>query len=196
MRKYSKLRFVLNMIPAMLGWAALMLAVWGLIFMRLDDAPSAKKLVIYTDCTLTDSRRAIIALEDACGVSGSSPGIFDDADICKIKLRPTSYSIMGESPALDGDIFIISESRLDEVKEYFSPLPDEIASSFEVYSIEGVAIGALIGDPNAGRYFYEDTLHYEKGERYYLCFGINSRHTGADDSAAYALAEYMLSQAN
>ena len=139
MNKRERLRFLLRMIPALLGWAALMLLIWVFVFLRLDDADGAHKLVIYTDAYVFDARGAMIALEDESGISGDKPYVFQEDGLQKIKLHPSTYRSMGGSIFQDGDIFIISEESLTQTdKALFAVIPTQ---AFEGYEIrDGVAL--------------------------------------------------------
>ena len=188
MRKNTKLKFYLGMIPALLGWAALMLVLWGFVFLRLDDTSADHKLVIYADCDIADARELMIQLEDTCGITSESKYAFGDAEIRKIKLFSTSFFSALSDPLKDGDLFIITEEHLGELKDSFAPLSDGVLGAENIY--EG--IGILFADPETEHFPFDHYFLYDQTQRYYLCLNAKSLHVGNQDGAALALASIFL----
>ena len=182
MRKQSKWKFFLHMIPALLGWAMLMLVIWGIVFLRLDDTSKEHKLVIYADCEIKDARKLMIHLEDMSGISSDSNYIFADADIRKIKLYTTSFFSALSDPLKDGDLFILSEEQLLEVKDALLALSESDAD----------AAYLLYADPAQNRFPLSEYLLYDPSQRYYLCLNKSSIHVGTVDEAALNLYDLLL----
>ena len=117
MIKHEKLKNFLSTVPALLGWAALMLVIWGFVFLRLDDVSPERKLIIYTDCDIVNARELMINLEDECGISSDREYVFGENDIRKIKLYTTSFFSALSDPLGDGDLFIISETVVKDLED-------------------------------------------------------------------------------
>ena len=187
MRKHSRLRFFLNMIPDMLGWAALMLLLWGFVFLRLDDAAPAHKLVIYADCEVADPRGLMADLEDSFAEAADEEGS-GSTDIRKIKLYSGSYISMGASPLEESDLFILSEAHLSELKERLLVLPE---GRFEEDRYTEDCTSLLLGEGDSKMPLGSHLL-YDAEQRYYLCFSKESMHAGPADESAFALAHIIL----
>ena len=86
------------------------------------------------------------------------------------KVYSFDYAMMDTSSITNADILIIPESAAESYAELISP-------EYEPLPLEGVA-GEYIG--------------YDSSESYYLYFGINSLHTGENDTAAFDAAEFIL----
>ena len=187
MSERGRIKRFLNLVPALLGWAALMLVLWGFIFLRLDDAPPENRLVIYAECDVSGARDLMVQLEDAWTAHGDE-GAFAGTQIRKIKLYTTSFFSVLSDPLKDGDLFIVSEEALRELGDKIAPLP---TGRFEgVETLENRAI--LFYDASRDVPRGEKLFLYDADKRYYLCFSADSFHAGARDEAAYGLAEILL----
>ena len=188
MIKHEKLKNFLSTVPALLGWAALMLVIWGFVFLRLDDVSPERKLIIYTDCDIVNARELMINLEDECGISSDREYVFGENDIRKIKLYTTSFFSALSDPLGDGDLFIISETVLKDLEDEFVSLPEELLTSSERFGNKGILFFDPVSDDLRGTEYFL----YDASERYYLCFNAKSQHAGSRDSAAFRLAEVLL----
>ena len=100
------LRRFLRLLPALLTWALVCIMFWGWIFSILTDAPASKKLIVYIDAPLKNTRE----------LAGRLEANFPRSQIRFIEIRSFSYSMMGDSPAADGDIFILPSDSAEANK--------------------------------------------------------------------------------
>ena len=182
------LKHFLRLLPALLGWAALMLVLWGLIFLRLDDAPPANKLVIYTDCEIANARELMIRLEDACGIGTKAGCVFVPAEIKKIKLYTTSFFSALSSPLKDGDLFILSEEKFREIAGEYALLTGDDFDKEKIAENTGL----LYVDPESGCFPLSEHFLYDPAQRYYICVNARSAHSCETDSAAFTLMRILL----
>lgn len=187
MPKRGRLGHFFDLVPALLGWAALMLVLWGFVFLRLDDAKPENKLVIYAACDVTDARELMIKLEDLSG-TGTDDSLFGSAPIRKIKLYTTSFFSALSDPLKDGDIFIVSEEMLSDLGEAFAALPPGENDDKDKTEVKGI----LFFDAAKGERRLEKYFLFDESKRYYLCFSAKSLHAGDRDTAAFTLADLLL----
>ena len=187
MPERGRIKRFLNLVPALLGWAALMLVLWGFIFLRLDDAPPENRLVIYAECDVSGARDLMVQLEDAWAAHGDESA-FAGTQIRKIKLYTTSFFSVLSDPLKDGDLFIVSEEALRELGDKIAPLPTGRFEEMETLENRGILFYDASRDVRRG----EKHFLYNEDRRYYLCFSADSLHAGVRDESAYVLAEILL----
>lgn len=158
------LRRFFRLLPALLTWALVCIMFWGWIFSILTNAPAEKKLIVYIDAPVTGTRELAGKLEES----------FPRAQIRFIEVRSFSYSMMGDSPASDGDIFIIPSENAGEYSEWFGSLPGELFVS--------------AGSDTAPLSSY---VFYSGDSDYLLFYSASSVHTGSSDSLAFELADLL-----
>ena len=152
-----------RLLPALLTWALLSVMVWGWIFSILTDAPAEKKLIVYIDAPVNRGRELAGKLEES----------FPRSLIQFIEVRSFSYSMMGDSPASDGDIFIIPSENSDEYADWFSGEPGELFAS----AGESAPLSAYV--------------RYAENTDYLLFYSASSVHTGELDHLALELAALL-----
>ncbi|MBR7041041.1 MAG: hypothetical protein IKI24_04280 [Clostridia bacterium] len=153
-----------RLLPALLTWALVCIMFWGWIFSILTDTPASKKLIVYVDAPLKNTRELAGRLEDH----------FPRSQIRFIEIRSFSYSMMGDSPAADGDIFIIPSGSAEEYSDWFGDMPAEVFLS-----------------PAADAAPLSSYVLYPEGKEYLLFYSASSVHTGKNDSLAFELAELL-----
>ena len=158
------LRRFLRLLPALLTWALVCIMFWGWIFSILTDAPASKKLIVYIDAPLKNTRELAGRLEEN----------FPRSQIRFIEIRSFSYSMMGDSPAADGDIFILPSDSAEEYSDWFS---DKAAEVFVSSSNTENALSSYV--------------LYSEGTEYLLFYSAASVHTGRNDNLAFELAELL-----
>ena len=158
------LRRFLRLLPALLTWALVCVMLWGWIFSLLTNAPASKKLIVYIDAPTRNTRELAGKLEDS----------FPRSRIRFIEVRSFSYSMMGDSPASDGDIFIVSSENISEYADWFSGTAGELF------------VSAGSADVPLSSY-----VVYSEGADYLLFYSVSSVHTGDVDSSAFELADLL-----
>lgn len=158
------LRRFLRLLPALLTWALVCIMFWGWIFGILTDAPASKKLIVYIDAPTKNTRELAGRLEDH----------FPRSQIRFIEIRSFSYSMMGDSPAADGDIFIVSSVSAEEYSDWFDDKPAEVFAS-----------------PAGDEAPLSSYVLYSEGTDYLLFYSASSVHTGGNDRLAFELAELL-----
>ena len=166
-------------------WLLLSVVFWAWIFSRVNDAPAAKKLILYADLDAMDRDALAAVLEQDMpdGIRFVEPQLFVDA-----MFEPASVA--------KGDLFIVSESQAEGVLKDLAAVDRAAFPGQTFYESEGVAYGILVFDEAAGVRVGARYLAYEPGKVYYLFFNRDSLHIGAwngsaDDAAIRAATVFL-----
>ena len=166
-------------------WLLLSVVFWAWIFSRVNDAPAAKKLILYADLDAMDREALCAVLERDMpdSIRFVEPQLFVDA-----MFEPSSVA--------KGDMFIVSEGQAEGVLQDLAVIDRAAFPGQTFYESEGKAYGILVYDEAAGVRVGARYLAYEPGETYYLFFNKDSLHIGAwnasaDDAALRAAAVFL-----
>lgn len=179
---FSALGSFFGRLPKYLLWLVVSTLLWLWIFSFLTDAPAAKKVTLYANVPAMEDPALSIALEE------SMP-----EGIQMIRAHSFDYFMFGDPKTAGGDIYILPESALEQYREILAPLD---GSQWQNACLVGTAYGVKVYDAESGSGAAMQYIRYTAegfpGEDYYLCFGKDSLHAGAQDTAAYAAAEAFL----
>ena len=166
-------------------WAVVSCMLWAWIFTLVTDAPAGKKLVLYAD--LPAMERDALAAE----LEKDLP-----AHIRFVEAWVFMDEMFNPSQIGSGDMFILSESQVDQYLLTFSPLDEAAFPGCAFYRVEGTAYGVCVYDEAAGIRVGTKYLAYEPGQTYYLFFNAKSGHivpwNDAGDDAALRAARTLL----
>ena len=175
------LRKVFSLVPALVLWAMLVLIFAGFVFNRITDTSPMYKITVFADCELENGAELAAALEEAV-----------PPPVRMVKVHPFSFA-MGDSSALrNADRYIVPASRIAEYREWFAPLPEELADRGSPDVPGGIPVyDPASGLSTAGRYFrYADGSG--ASESYWLFFGAGSPHLSGTDRTAVDAARALL----
>lgn len=146
-------------------WAMLALMLGGFVFDRITDAPPERKIVIFADMELRDAPVLAEKLE------GLLP-----PPVRMVKIHPFSYAMLNSSAIRGADLYIVPASRAGDYRDWYAPLPAELAGS----ASPEMPGGLPVFDPASGLRLAGDWLLYETAsgtpEPCYLFFSAASVH--------------------
>ncbi len=178
----TKRERVSRQVPLMILWAMLSALVWSFVFNIITDTDPTRKLTLFADAETPGAAELAAELEKETG-----------AGIRMVKVHPFTYAMMDASEINGSDLYIVSEERFDEFAAWYAPVPESLRDGHTLRESDGEPRGILIHDPEAA----PDQAWIRFGQqRYYLTFGVKSRHLpgGEDpvDAEAVACAEHLL----
>jgi hypothetical protein len=107
-----------------------------------------------------------------------------------VKVHPFTYALFGSDALKQADLYIVPASHLEEYRDWFSPLPEEMAAFASGQYPDGIPVF----DPASGRSVAGSWILYSppsgESEPYFLFFGRNSMHLS--DHAAAGVARALL----
>lgn len=162
-------------------WVIVAVMAWDMIFAFLTKVPKEEKVEIFVGKHDGDWE----TLEELC--EDNMPEYLKTVKVRTYTVEQMYFSEMVQIQGSIADIFILPESKAEEVPVYYLPLDTEkvqnVFGTIEVYEIDGTAYGIKING-------------HGTSENYYLFFGSASVHLGElNDSGmegAIALAEVIL----
>ena len=168
----SPARILFRLLPLFLLWGMLVPIFTGFVFTRITDTDAAHKITVYVDAELRDAARLAACLEES--VSGP---------VRMVKVHPFTYALFGSDALKQADLYIVPASHIKEYRDWFAPLPEEMAA----LASDRVPDGIPVCDPAAGLRVAGSWILYNPPsgeiEPYLLFFGRNSLHL-ADHAAA------------
>ena len=166
-------------------WLIVSVVLWAWIFTLITDAPAQNKLLLYAEVPAMD-REGLSAVLEA-----DMPG-----SIRFVEARPFMDEMFSPANVAAGDVFIVSESQVENYRDAFSPLDRAAFPGRTFYEIDGGACGVCVFDEAAGIRIGTRYVTYGPGERYFLFFNAKSGHLGAQngsrDDAALRAAQTFL----
>ena len=162
-------------------WIILVVMLWNLIFAFLTKIPKEEKVEIFVGEYDSDWD----LLDDVC--KDNTPNYLKTINIRRYLVNQMHFDEMLQVQGSIADIFILPESKIQDVKVYYQPLDTkEVQSIFgdvELCEIEGIPFGIKLNFQNAS-------------EDYYLFFGSASVHlgdwNGSGTKGAIDIAEVIL----
>ena len=175
----SPARILFRLLPLFLLWGMMVPIFTGFVFTRITDTDAAHKITVYVDAELRDAAELAALLEE----SVSDP-------VRMVKVHPFTYALFGSDALKQADLYIVPASHVEEYRNWFAPLPEEMAS----LASDRVPDGIPVFDPAADRSAAGSWILYNppsgESEPYFLFFGQNSLHLA--DHAAAGVARALL----
>ena len=166
-KHFRFLRNVLSQLHSFAAWAIVAAIFTGWIFTNVTDTKAAKKVEIFVNAYETENMELRLELEENL-----------PEGIRMIKVHRFTEALFGDRTFLNADIYIVRASDVEELRDAFS------GEGIKVYDAE-TGRGAADG-------FISYWVPGAESEDYYLFYGINSLHTGKQDTAAFYVAERFM----
>lgn len=161
-------------------WILLSGVIVSFLFNLATDTIPSKKVSIYADVvSINEIELETVLNEDL------------PAGIKMVKAHTFSYHTFGMSNVGMDDIYIVAAKDIDQYIDGFAPAGEflEPRDVFQYYIHGGEPYGVLV--KSGGQGMASSYIDYEDGEEYYMFFGKDCLHKGADGAAAY-IAERLL----
>lgn len=156
----------------------------GLVFSRLGDTGAAHKITLYADVP------AMRDTELASELEREMP-----EGIRMVKVHPFSYAMFDTDDLLGADLYIISESHVEEYADSFRIIEGVTFDSEGGCFRDGKLWGALVWNAEKGEGIATDYIDYPD-EDCWLFFNKDSQHilsmSGEGDDAAVLIARRLL----
>ena len=166
-KHFRFLRNVLSQLHSFAAWAIVAAIFTGWIFTNVTDTKAAKKVEIFVNAYEMENMELRLELEENL-----------PEGIRMIKVHKFTEALFGDRTFLNADIYIVRASDVEELRDAFS------GEGIKVYDAE-TGRGAADG-------FISYWVPGAESEDYYLFYGINSLHTGKQDTAAFYVAERFM----
>ncbi len=166
-KHFRFLRNVLSQLHSFAAWAIVAAIFTGWIFTNVTDTKAAKKVEIFVNAYETENMELRLELEENL-----------PEGIRMIKVHRFTEALFGDRTFLNADIYIVRASDVEELRDAFS------GEGIKVYDAE-TGSGAADG-------YISYWVPGAESEDYYLFYGINSLHTGKQDTAAFYVAERFM----
>lgn len=171
----KKIRRLTDILPLMLLWLMLSAFLWSKVFMSLTDTAPENKITLFIDARIPQDTALAVEMEK-----------LEREGIEMVKVHPFTYAMMSGSALSTADLYIVPQSHIEEYKDWFAPLPQEMLSLGEVMNAGDTPSGLLIYDGQEGAAAQYITYGDLPGEKYYLFFGMGSVHLADGTAVAYA----------
>lgn len=166
-KHFRFLRNVFSQLHSFAAWAIVAAIFTGWIFTNVTDTKAANKVEIFINAYETENMELRLELEENL-----------PEGIRMIKVHRFTEALFGDRTFLNADIYIVRASDVEELRDAFS------GEGIKVY------------DAETGRGAADGYISYwvpgAESEDYYLFYGINSLHTGKQDTAAFYVAERFM----
>ena len=166
-KHFRFLRNVFSQLHSFAAWAIVAAIFTGWIFTNVTDTKAAKKVEIFVNAYEMENMELRLELEENL-----------PEGIRMIKVHRFTEALFGDRTFLNADIYIVRASDVEELRDAFS------GEGIKVY------------DAETGRGAADGYISYwvpgAESEDYYLFYGINSLHTGKQDTAAFYVAERFM----
>ncbi len=166
-KHFRFLRNVFSQLHSFAAWAIVAAIFTGWIFTNVTDTKAAKKVEIFVNAYEMENMELRLELEENL-----------PEGIRMIKVHRFTEALFGDRTFLNADIYIVRASDVEELRDAFS------SEGIKVY------------DAETGRGAADGYISYwvpgAESEDYYLFYGINSLHTGKQDTAAFYVAERFM----
>ena len=166
-KHFRFLRNVFSQLHSFAAWAIVATIFTGWIFTNVTDTKAANKVEIFINAYETENMELRLELEENL-----------PEGIRMIKVHRFTEALFGDRTFLNADIYIVRASDVEELRDAFS------GEGIKVYDAE-TGRGAADG-------FISYWVPGAESEDYYLFYGINSLHTGKQDTAAFYVAERFM----
>lgn len=166
-KHFRFLRNVLSQLHSFAAWAIVAAIFTGWIFTNVTDTKAANKVEIFINAYETENMELRLELEENL-----------PEGIRMIKVHKFTEALFGDRTFLNADIYIVRASDVEELRDAFS------GEGIKVYDAE-TGSGAADG-------YISYWVPGAESEDYYLFYGINSLHTGKQDTAAFYVAERFM----
>lgn len=168
-------------------WAVLSGIVWAWIIMLATKTDASQKVTVYADLPVIREEALELALER------------EKPDSIKyVEAKSFDNIIIDQSAVLQGDLFLIPESKAETYLASFAPIedPETLFPGQTFYESDGKAYGIVVFDEPAGIWIGKEYVMYIAEERCFLFFNKDSKHIGAwngsPDDAAIVIAKNFL----
>ena len=172
-------RILFHLIPLFLLWSMLITIFVGFVFSRITDTDAAHKVTVYADAEVRDAAVLAARLEK----SVSEP-------VRMVKVHPFTYALFSSDALKRADLYIVPASRAGEYRDWFTPLPAEMASFASAEEPDGIPVFDPVSGLSAAGSWILYTDPSKDAEPYYLFFGRASAHLA--DHAAAVVARALL----
>ncbi len=166
-KHFRFLRNVFSQLHSFAAWAIVAAIFTGWIFTNVTDTKAAKKVEIFVNAYEMENMELRLELEENL-----------PEGIRMIKVHRFTEALFGDRTFLNADIYIVRASDVEELRDAFS------GEGIKVYDAE-TGSGAADG-------YISYWVPGAESEDYYLFYGINSLHTGKQDTAAFYVAERFM----
>ena len=166
-------------------WALISVMLWAWILLLATKAPKSQMIQIFADLSDMKADALEIALEreKPQGVKYVQASLIDNL-------------IVNTSEILEGDLYLVPESRVENYLASFSPIDRTMFPGASFYESDGVAYGLLVYDDEADFAVGWKLVRYIPGQRCWLFFNKDSVHlgdwNGSPDDAAITIARNFL----
>ncbi len=183
--------------PMYVLFAFLSFFVWMMIYNEISDTSADKKVTLFINAQEVKSTDLSVYLEEEM-----------PEGIKMVQAKPFLYALVTSDALLNADLYIVRESDFEEFHESFTGMEafKEAHPSYEYKDFGNGISGIHVYDKEEGPAIGTDFIDYDKIPEeeketavpsYYLFFGTNSVHLGADkegalDDAAWKAAERFL----
>ena len=147
--------------------------------MRVTDVAPAYKVTVMIDAPAVDEAALTAAL-----------GRAKPEGIRLVQVRSFSYAFMETRSLHSADVFIVSASDAAQYLPDFQPLPPGLDGTR--YTADGTDWGVRVYDAAQQKGSAASMIRYDSAEDYYLFFGKETLHAGAEDDAACAVARALM----
>ncbi len=166
-------------------WALLSGLLWAWILVLVTKASPSQKVQLYADLPRIETEPLEIALEH------DLPN-----GVKYVEARCMDNLLIDLSVVLQGDVFLIPESKTEEYLASFAPIDKNAFPGQSFYESDGTAYGIVVFDEDADIWIGRDYVMYIAGERCILFFNKDSQHlgtwNGSPDDAAITIAKNFL----
>ena len=173
-------RVLLRFFPLFILWSMLIPIFVGFVFSRITDTDVLHKVTVYADAELRDAAALAARLEK----SVSEP-------VRMVKVHPFTYALFGSDALKQADLYIVPASRTGEYRDWFAPLPEEMAPFASAEEPNGIRVFDPASGLNAAGSWILYPASPGETEPYFLFFGSASVHL--TDHAAANVARTLLS---
>ena len=171
-----------KLLPLLGIWTIAAVIFSSFVFYQITDTDPGHKLTVYVDGEVRNEAQLAARLEK----SVTDP-------VRMVKVHPFTYALFGSDALKQADLYIVPASHVEEYRDWFAPLPEEMAS----LASDRIPDGIPVFDPAAGLRAAGSWILYNQSsgenEPYFLFFGRNSMHLS--DHAAAGVARALLTLA-
>ena len=174
-----------DLIPLWILWAMIAVLLGGFVFNQITETTEDRKITIFADAELQNAPALAEELEKAL-----------QPPVRMVKIHPFSYAMFNGDALRRADLYIVPDSKTDEYREWFAPLPPELRELEDPLEPGGIRVR----DPESGLAVRGDVILYDaslmKPEVYRLFFGKESLHLTEEDRNAVRAVQELLSDSS
>ena len=166
-KHFRFLRNVFSQLHSFAVWAIVAAIFTGWIFTNVTDTRAEKKVEIFVNAYEMENMALRLELEEEL-----------PEGIRMVKVHKFTEALFGDRTFLNADIYIVRASDVEELRDAFSG--------------EGIKVYDAATGKGAADGYISYWVPGAESEDYYLFYGVNSVHTGKQDTAAYQVAERFM----